>query len=104
MFGGIKVNDNWRKWYNKELMQLVGDLDILSFVWTYNTHVNRKDSKRKVSQVFNREVHYEDDQKADGGIVYKQISLNAQLQIGKSSKNRADWEKTNKEAKVHTGL
>jgi len=36
------------------------------------------DSKRKVSQ-----VHYEDDQKADGGTVYKQILVNAQLQIGK---------------------
>jgi hypothetical protein len=63
-------------------------------------HVNRTDSKRKVCQVFNREVHYEEDQKADGGILYKQILLNAQLQIGKSSKNRADWEKSNKEAKV----
>jgi len=31
----------------------------------------------------NREVHYEEDQKADGGTVYKQILLNAQLQIGK---------------------
>lgn len=25
MFGGIKVNENWRKQYNKELMQLLGD-------------------------------------------------------------------------------
>jgi len=41
------------------------------------------DSKRKVSQVFIREVHYEDDQKEDGGIVYKQTLINAQLQIGK---------------------
>jgi hypothetical protein len=32
MFGGIKVNENWRKRYNKELMRLFGDLDILSFV------------------------------------------------------------------------
>jgi hypothetical protein len=31
-FGGIKVNENWRKRYNKELMQLFEDLDILSFV------------------------------------------------------------------------
>jgi hypothetical protein len=28
MFGGIKVNGNWRKRYNEELMQLFGDLDI----------------------------------------------------------------------------
>jgi hypothetical protein len=32
MSGGIKVRENWRKRYNKELMQLFGDLDILSFV------------------------------------------------------------------------
>ena len=29
MFRGIKVNENWRKPYNKELMQLYGDLFIL---------------------------------------------------------------------------
>jgi hypothetical protein len=31
MSGGIKVNKNWRRWYNKELLQLFGDLDIFSF-------------------------------------------------------------------------
>jgi hypothetical protein len=30
--GGIKVSENWRERYNKELMQLFGDTDILSFV------------------------------------------------------------------------
>ena len=54
---GIKVNENWRKRYNKALMQLFGDLDILSFVsirWlNWIGHVSRMDSKRKVSQVFN---------------------------------------------------
>ena len=25
MSGGIKVNENWRKRYNKELVQLLGD-------------------------------------------------------------------------------
>ena len=38
-------------------MQLFGDLDIFSFVrislLTWISHVNRMDSKRKVSQVFN---------------------------------------------------
>jgi len=57
MFVGIKVNENWRKRYNKALMQLFGDLDILSFVsirWlNWIGHVSRMDSKRKVSQVFN---------------------------------------------------
>ena len=32
MFGGIKVNENWRKQDKKELMQLFGDLNVLSFV------------------------------------------------------------------------
>jgi hypothetical protein len=32
MTGGIKVNGNWRKRYNEILMQLFGDLGILSFV------------------------------------------------------------------------
>jgi hypothetical protein len=32
MFGGIKVNENWIKRYNKELIQLFGDLDTLSLV------------------------------------------------------------------------
>jgi hypothetical protein len=36
MFGGIKVNEHWKKWYSKELMQLNGI-----------GHVNRMDSKRK---------------------------------------------------------
>jgi hypothetical protein len=27
IFGGIKVHDNWKKRYNKELMQLFGELD-----------------------------------------------------------------------------
>ena len=30
--GGIKVSENWRKRFNKELMQLFGNIDILSFV------------------------------------------------------------------------
>ena len=53
MFGGIKVNKNWRKRYNKELLQLFGDLDILSFVrvsrLNWISHVYRMNSKRKVS-------------------------------------------------------
>jgi hypothetical protein len=32
MFGEINVNESWRRWYNKELTQLYGDLDMLSFV------------------------------------------------------------------------
>jgi hypothetical protein len=55
--GGINVNENWRMQYNKELTQLYGDLDVLSFVrisllkWT--GRFNTIDSKRKVSRIFN---------------------------------------------------
>jgi len=52
MFGRSKVNENWRKRYNKELLKLLGDLDILSFArisqLNWLGHVNRKDSKKKV--------------------------------------------------------
>jgi hypothetical protein len=51
MFREIKVNENWRKRYNKELMQLCGGLDIISCVrvslLNWIGHVNRMDNKRK---------------------------------------------------------
>jgi hypothetical protein len=57
IFGGNKVNENWRKRCNKELLQLLGYLDILSFAriskLNWLGHVKRKDSKRKVSKVSN---------------------------------------------------
>jgi len=57
MLRGIKTNENCRKPYNKESMQVFGDLDILSFVrisWmNWIGHVNRMNSKRRVSEVFN---------------------------------------------------
>jgi hypothetical protein len=56
MFGGIKANGNWRKRYNKELIQLFGNLDILSFVrisqLNWIGHVKIMDSERKLSEVF----------------------------------------------------
>jgi hypothetical protein len=54
---GVKLNENWRKRYKKESVQLFGDLDILSFVrvslLNWIGRVNRMDSKRIVSQIFN---------------------------------------------------
>ena len=44
------------------------------------------DTKRKVSEVVNinlREIDYEDNQKTDGGNVYKEILIITKLQIGK---------------------
>jgi hypothetical protein len=52
-FWGINVNENGRKRNIKELMQLFGDLDILSLVRISRSnwigHVNRMYSKGKVS-------------------------------------------------------
>jgi hypothetical protein len=51
----VKVNENWRRRNNKELLQMFGDLDILSFVrisrLNWIGHVNRMDTKRKVNTV-----------------------------------------------------
>jgi hypothetical protein len=50
--GGIKVNENWKKRYNEELMQLFGVLGIPAFVrrsrLIWIGHDNRMDIKRKV--------------------------------------------------------
>jgi len=57
MFGGINLSENWRRRYNKELTQLCGDIDTLSFanirLLNWIGRVNTMGSKRKVSQVFN---------------------------------------------------
>jgi hypothetical protein len=51
-----------------------------------------------------REVGQKDNQKTDRGIVFRQILINAKLQIGKRGHyNRAAW-KSIKEVKVHIGL
>ena len=50
------MNENWRKRYNEELMELLGDLGTLSFVrisrLNWIGHINRMDTERKASQVF----------------------------------------------------
>jgi len=55
VFGEIKVKENWRKRNNKELLQLFGDLDMLSFVrinrLNWIGHVNGMDAKRNVRPV-----------------------------------------------------
>jgi hypothetical protein len=54
--GGIKTNGNWRKRYNKGLMQLFGDFGTFSFIGlgmlNWIGYVNRMDSKRNKSQIF----------------------------------------------------
>ena len=56
MYGGIKVNENWRERYNEVLLQLFGGLDILPFVrisgLNWIGHFNRMVRGSKVNQVF----------------------------------------------------
>jgi hypothetical protein len=53
----IKVNENWRKPNNEELIELFGNLNIFSFVKVRRPnwigHVYRMGSNKKVSHVFN---------------------------------------------------
>jgi hypothetical protein len=57
MWGGIKVNENGTKWYDKELVQLFGDLDIHPFVrisrLNWSGRINSMKCKRERRQVFN---------------------------------------------------
>jgi len=71
------------------MMQLLGDLDILSFVrisrLDWIGHVNRMGSKGKVSQVFknNRQgSRLRGRPKTDGETMYKWILINANLKTG----------------------
>ena len=102
----------WRKRYNKELMQLFGDLDILIFVrisqMNWICHIYGMDSKRKVSQLFNNNTHRSWLRRWPKNRWWNCI----QTAINKfkitnwkeRSKNRADWEKSIKETKLHIGL
>ena len=81
-------SENWRKRKNEEFMQLFGDLDIFWFfiisLLNWIGHVNRTDSKRKVSQVFTNNAEgsgLTGWPKTDIGIVYKQLPINTS-QIG----------------------
>ena len=112
MFGGFKAHKNLRKRYNKELMQLFGDLDVFSYVRIIQLNwigqINRMDSNRKVSQVFNNNPtgsRLRDDQDTDGVIVYKQILINEKFKLEREVKeNRADWDKSIQESRVRNGM
>jgi len=89
---------------NIKLIKLFGYLDMLSFVRISQLilicYVNRMGSKRTLSEVFG---YNPQGRRLRSVIVYKQMLINAKLQIGKTE-NRADWEKFIKEAKVCIGL
>ena len=88
----IKENENLRKRYNKELMQLFGDLDldILSLVrislLNWMGQVNGMDSKEKqVKYIFNNNPQGSRLREGPKNRWwnYKQVLINAKLQIGK---------------------
>ena len=111
MYGEIRVSENWRERYNKELMQLFGDTDILSFVrvgrLNWIGHVNRMDSKRKVSQVFNNNPQgsrLRGRPKNRWNCVQTDISKCKITHWKERSKSRDEWEIASKEAKGRNGL
>ena len=93
-------------------MQLFGDLDILSFVGISQLNligqVNRMDSKIKISQVFNKNPQGSglrgQPKNRWWNCVQTDINKCKIKNWSERSKNRADWEKSIKEAKVRIGL
>ena len=64
-------------------------------------------TKRLVSQVFNHNpqgIRLRGRPIRDVGTVYKQTLIRPKLKTGKRGKNRSDWEKAVKGAKVRIGL
>ena len=111
-FWGIKVNENRKKRYNTELMQRFGDFHTLSFVRTSRLnwvgHVTRMESKRKIFYVFkdNRQGSQLRGRPKNRwwNCLQTDISKCKTTNWKVRSKNRADWEKSIKEAKVSIGL
>jgi len=111
MFERTEVNANWRNRYNKELIRLFVDLDILTFVRTSRLnricHLNRMSSKRKVGEVFNNNPQ-------GSGLIGRpknrwwncvQTGINkCKVTNWKVVKNRADWRKCMNGADVHIRL
>ena len=90
-------------------MQLLGDLDLLSFVrisrLIWIGAVNRLDTKRKVSQVFNNNPQgswLRGQPKTDSGTVYKEVLIDAKLKTGGQKQS---WlGEIHYKVMVHTGL
>ena len=53
--GAVHVDDTWRRRYNNELMEMYGDLDVISFIklnrLRWIGQVSRMDANKKVHQV-----------------------------------------------------
>jgi len=101
-----------RKLHNKELMQLFGDLDALSFLrisrLNWIGHVNGMDSKRKVSHVFNNNLQGTRLRGRPKNRWWKCVLTDINkckiTNWKERLKNGADCEKSVKEATVRIGL
>jgi hypothetical protein len=77
--GGIKLNENWRKRYNKDLMQFLGDLDILSIViisrfnWSGHANIMDRKSKSSILKKSSGKSAKKTTKKTDNVTLYKQI-------------------------------
>jgi len=101
-----------RKLYNKELMQIFGDLDTLSFLrisrLNWIGHVYGMDSKRKASHAFNNNLQGSRLRGRRKNRCWKCVLTDTNkckvTNWKERLKNRADWEKSIKEAKVRLEL
>jgi hypothetical protein len=112
MFWGIKVNENGESDIIKNYSCCFGDLDILSCVrlsrLEWIGHVNRMDSKRKVSQVLNNNSLGSRlkgrPKKRWWSCVQTDVNKCKTTNWKGMSKNSGDWKKSMKEAKICIGL
>ena len=60
IFGSTKVGEIWRKKYNKELENIFGDLDFISFIrisrLKWIGHLNRMHADRLPKSIFNNQL------------------------------------------------
>jgi hypothetical protein len=107
----IKINSFWRRRHNNELIQLYGDLDIVSFIrinkLRWIVHVDRMDNKRTVYQVF---ANQSQGSRPRGrpksrwwDCVYGDINLRSETG-NTGRKIYEDWMRSIKETKAHIQL
>jgi hypothetical protein len=112
ILGAIKINNCWRRRHNNELMQLYGNLDIVSFIrinrLRWIGHVGRMDDKRMVYQDF---ANQPEGSRPRGRPKYRwwdcvhgDIRKCKIRNLEQRSINIEDWMRSFQETKVHIGL
>jgi hypothetical protein len=103
----IKINNFWRR-HNNELMQLYGDLDIISFIrinkLRWIGHVNRMDNKRFVYQVFADQSQGSRPRGRPKSRCWD-CDINLRSETGNTGRKiEKDWMRSIKEVKAHIQL